>query len=127
MGSTSLASATSSLVSPPATGTARPCPVRHTRGGGAAVRPCHPNTCVRPRVGFPKGKDATMDGDLRERAVATLAAVASSDAAHSSLAQEANAMVLHLCCALDSGPVPARPPPPSMHVRRCSQGQREGG
>jgi hypothetical protein len=45
----------------------------------------------------------TPGGDLRERAVAALAALASSDAAHPSLAQEAGAVVPHLCRALESG------------------------
>jgi hypothetical protein len=42
-------------------------------------------------------------GDLRDRAVAALAALASSDAARPSLAQEAGAVVPHLCRALESG------------------------
>jgi hypothetical protein len=41
--------------------------------------------------------------DLRDRAVAALAALASSDAARPSLAQEAGAVVPHLCRALESG------------------------
>ncbi|XP_066342766.1 uncharacterized protein [Miscanthus floridulus] len=42
-------------------------------------------------------------GDLRERAVAALAALAVSDAARPALAQEAGAVVPHLCRALESG------------------------
>jgi hypothetical protein len=42
-------------------------------------------------------------GDLRERAVAALAALACSDAARPALAQEAGAVVPHLCRALESG------------------------
>ncbi|CAD6259534.1 unnamed protein product [Miscanthus lutarioriparius] len=41
--------------------------------------------------------------DLREHAVTALAALASSDAARPSLAQEADAVVPHLCRALESG------------------------
>ena len=49
--------------------------------------------------------DSAADGggDICERAVATLAALTSSDAARPNQAQEADAVVPRLCHALDSG------------------------
>ena len=46
---------------------------------------------------------ASGGGDIRERAMAMLADLASSDAARPNQAQEAGAVVPQLCRALDSG------------------------